>query len=69
MIALAVGIGPCVPGFLGTIGVRRGRSLLDLALSLRLVHQLRAFGRLYLILMAIAGPQPAAENSVSIQNG
>ena len=44
MIALAIGIAPCVPGFLGTIGALRGRPGLDLDVSLRLVHQLRALG-------------------------
>ena len=40
------GIAPCVPGFLGTIGAARGRALLDFALSLRLVPELRDLGDL-----------------------
>ena len=69
MIALAIGIGPCVPGFLGTIGVRE---VAPFWISLYHYAWFIGFGFSavwYLVLMVIAGPQPAAENSVSIQNG
>ena len=47
MIALVAGIAPCVPGFLGTVGVDRGRTDLDGPVQLRLVPQLRrSFARL-----------------------
>ena len=59
MIALAVGIAPCVPGFLGTIGVLEVDAGLDLAVSLRLVHQLRAVGGLLCVADESRGAEPA----------
>ena len=46
LIALVAGIAPCVPGIPRHHRRARGRARLDLALSLRLVHQLRDLGGL-----------------------
>jgi nucleobase:cation symporter-1, NCS1 family len=59
MIALAVGIAPCVPGFLGTIGAME---VAPIWISMYHYAWFISFGLSavsYLILMKVAGPQPA----------
>jgi len=69
MVALAIGIAPCVPGFLGTIGA------FDVApvwISLYHYAWFISFGLsavCYTILMNVAGPGQALETPDSIENG
>ena len=68
MVALAIGIAPCAPGFLGTIGA------LDVApvwISLYHYAWFISFGlsaACYVILMKVAGPEQAEDPPSSIEN-
>jgi NCS1 family nucleobase:cation symporter-1 len=59
LIALAVGIGPCVPGFLGTIGALEVAPVWISMYNYAWFISFALSAVSYLVLMKVAGPQPA----------
>src|SRR5262249_33728240 len=69
LVALAVGIAPCAPGFLGTVGALE---VSPMWISLYHYAWFISFGLsavCYVVLMEVAGPRPAEEKPGSIANG
>jgi nucleobase:cation symporter-1, NCS1 family len=69
MISLVIGIAPCVPGFLGTIGALE---VAPIWISLYHYAWFIGFGLSavsYFVLMIIAGPPAESERAVVVDNG
>ncbi len=69
LIALAVGIGPCVPGFLGTIGALEVAPVWISMYNYAWFISFALSAMSYLVLMKVAGPEQSVGRVDSIGNG